>query len=146
VFVPHLPKTGVNGATRWLGDIPMMQLSIRGAYADIFWFTVFHELLHVLKHGKREVFIEFERADSTDEQEREADQFARETLIPTSAYVRLAGQPGHLSEVAVRAFAVSIGVPPGIVVGRLHHEDRIPPTHLHGLRMKLTWAPEGGDG
>ena len=60
VFVPHLPKTGANGATRWLGDKPIMQLSVRGPYADVFWFTVFHEMLHVLKHGRKEVFIEFE--------------------------------------------------------------------------------------
>ena len=33
-------------------------MSIRGSWADIFWFSLFHELAHILLHDKRMTFIE----------------------------------------------------------------------------------------
>ncbi|NQU73921.1 MAG: HigA family addiction module antidote protein, partial [Candidatus Omnitrophica bacterium] len=85
VFVPYFKNTHVNGATKWLNtDNALIQLSLRGKRDDIFWFTFFHELAHVLKHGKKEQFVEFdyENENSSREKEEEADEFARNTLIP----------------------------------------------------------------
>ena len=40
--VPELPKSGANGASRWISnDKAMIQMSLRHKWADIFWFTFF---------------------------------------------------------------------------------------------------------
>ncbi|MBL8419274.1 MAG: hypothetical protein JNK92_01440, partial [Dechloromonas sp.] len=55
----ELPKTEVSGATRWLSpDKALIQLSLRYKSDDQLWFSFFHEVGHLLLHGKKEVFIE----------------------------------------------------------------------------------------
>ena len=59
VLVPEVPGTRAYGATCWLTpEKAILQLSLRGKAEDFLWFTIFHEAAHILKHGKREVFIE----------------------------------------------------------------------------------------
>jgi len=141
VFVPHLQGTYANGAARWLArDKAMIQLSLRGRYSDILWFTLFHEMAHILFHGKRKGFVDTEHADTTQE-EQEADRFAADTLIPPPQFERVKQTPRH-SEATVRAVAEEIGVPPGIVVGRLHHEGLLPHSHLNALRLRFAWSSE----
>jgi len=123
-FVPHFKKTSVNGMTRWLNpDKAMIQLSLRGSYDDIFWFTFFHELAHLLKHGKKEQFVEFDNKDDREliEKENEADDFACQTLIPKSKYTEFIGQ-NDFSPTAIINFASSINISPSIVAGRLSHD------------------------
>ncbi len=115
--------------------------SLRLRWADIFWFTLFHELTHILKHGRKELFIELDK-DQEDEPEREADAFAIKHLIPELAYKAFTSDKTVFSAVAVEAFAGEIGIHPGIVVGRLHHEKKILPSHLNGLRVQYRWAEE----
>jgi len=136
VFVPHLPKTHANGAVRWLNkDTVLAQLSVLHKYDDIFWFGLFHELAHALLHGKRDVFVETTGNQRTGK-EREADDFAANTLIPPAQVERLRGLRAY-SAAAVKAFAREIGLAPSVVVGRLQHEKLLPPTHLNGLRAKF---------
>src|SRR5437867_2919060 len=141
VLVPELPKTGAHGATRWLGAKAVMQLSIRCRWADIFWFTLFHELGHILRHGRKETFIEFDQ-DREDEREREADAFASRHLIPEPAYKTFVSEKAPFSAALVSTFATEVGVHPGIVVGRLQHENRVPHSHLNTLRDRYRWAEE----
>lgn len=136
VFIPHLPKTHANGATRWLGsDRALVQLSVLRRYDDIFWFSFFHELGHILLHGKRKTFVELPDAHKTDE-EKEADEFARDTLIPPSQFRLLASQTPFSKNKVIR-LARDIGIAPSIVVGRLQHEGLVPPHHLNALKTKL---------
>jgi HTH-type transcriptional regulator/antitoxin HigA len=141
VFVPELPKTGAHGATRWIGAKAVVQLSLRLRWADIFWFTLFHELAHILKHGRKELFIELDK-NQEDEQEREADAFATKYLIPELAYKAFVSGKTVFSAVAVTAFADEIGIHPGVVVGRLQHDKKIPPSHLNSLRVRYEWGEE----
>ena len=83
--VQELPKSGANGATRWLTDQKaLIQMSIRGKWADIFWFTFFHEACHLLKHrAQRRIFIDGLDGDpDIAEMEAEANCFAGDFLIP----------------------------------------------------------------
>jgi addiction module HigA family antidote len=144
VLVPHLPKTGASGATRWQGRKAIVQLSLRYKWEDVFWFSLFHELGHVLLHPRGEVFIRWE-SDGGDAKEREADGFASCQLIPQAEYERFVakGQAGHFPEVTVRAFARQQGIAPSVVVGRLQHERLVPHSHLNGLRRRFEWADRG---
>jgi len=75
--VPYFKKTKINGASRWFNSKPLIQINTRGAYSDIFWFTFFHELGHILHHGKKDRFFDFNfDPNSQDIKEQEANAFA----------------------------------------------------------------------
>lgn len=118
LFVPDVRGTRLYGATRWLRGRPVVQLSLRRGTDDQFWFTLFHELAHVILHPRDRVFIDGENLTG-DGEEDEADAFARDFLIPPDRVTELGGLRS-LEDVC--QFAARIGVSPGVVVGRLHRE------------------------
>lgn len=138
VYTPYFKNTKVSGSSRWIGDKAVIQLNTRGAYADIFWFTFFHELGHILLHGVKEEFIDY-KGKEKDQKEREADQFAADTLISPSEYKRLVHSP--LNRSSVTSFARSVGVHMSIVLGRLAHEDRARWSQIASFRDRLTINP-----
>ena len=141
VIMPHLPKTYANGATFWLGsDKAVVLLSIRGSWADMFWFSLFHELAHVLKHDKRLTYINDGISNpEVQKQEDEANAFAGEQLIPSKAYEAFL-QTEQFGSDAIRTFAQEIGVHPGVIVGRLQHDNRLPmKTALNHMRERYIW-------
>ena len=139
VVVTHeIEGARTHGATRWLrSGRPLIQLSLRFRWSDIFWFTFFHEAKHVLDGSKRAIYIEQQNGEDEDrsEEERRADEFASDLLIPKER-ARVLRTIGSLDDVEL--FADDLGVHPGIVVGRLHHEGIWPHTHGNGLRQRLT--------
>ncbi len=140
VLVQELPKTRANGVTRWLcPKKALIQLSLYGRWADIFWFTFFHEAGHILKHGKREVFLEAKSGKVEGTLEEEVDRFATDSLIPRSEYRDFAART-HFSKRAITTFARRLGIAPGIVVGRLQHEKLLPHTHCNDLRKRYQWG------
>ncbi|MEV5803771.1 ImmA/IrrE family metallo-endopeptidase [Streptomyces parvulus] len=136
VFVKEITGSRACGATRWLSpNKAIVQLSLRYKTDDQFWFTVFHELGHVLMHGKQDVLVESDRnSEAEDPREVEANQFARDLLIPPQAAKRLEGLRSISS---VQSFAREIGIAPGIVVGRLHHEKKWPHSWGNGLKRRF---------
>ena len=135
VFVPEIKKCPTSGVARWLmPDKALIQLSLRHKTDDHFWFSFFHEAGHILNDAKKEVFID----DGNEEEYREerANRFAANFLIPTSDATQL---PFLKSKAAVRRFAESIGIAPGIVVGRLQKEGLIPYTHMNDLKRRFDW-------
>ena len=137
VLQQHLPKTYVNGATFWLAsDKAVLIMSLRGSWADIFWFSLFHEIGHIVLHDRRHTFLE-DTADDLQwkKQEHEADAFARDTLIPPTLYARFVARH-ELTPSTIRAFAHDLGIAPGIVVGRLQHDKALAPHQEHGLRVR----------
>lgn len=145
VFLPQIPGARVSGATRWLSsDKALIQLSLRYKKDDHFWFTFFHEAGHILLHGKRDLFLETEESGEEATKEQEADSFAANTLIPPDKmdwFLQHKVQPGlYPSQLFVQQFAQEIGVSPGIVVGRLQHDQILPYTHLNGLKQTFVWG------
>lgn len=142
VVLPHLPKTYAHGATRWAApEKVIVQLSLRGSWADIFWFTLFHELGHVLRHGRRDVFIQWDKGEK-DEREREADAFAAELLIPRAAYEAFLRRCPGLTAASIMAFAEQQSIAAGIIVGRLQYEKKLTHADLNHLRVRYTWTEE----
>ncbi len=124
MILKELPGCRVNGATRWLApDKAMIALSFRHRRNDIFWFTLFHEMCHVLRHSKKRTFIDAKDTGIAEDLETEADSYAAKVLIPPSAVARLplVGTPND-----VKAFAAELGIAPGIIVGRMQHDGYIP--------------------
>jgi HTH-type transcriptional regulator / antitoxin HigA len=147
-FIPELPGTHIHGAARWLKtNKAFIQLSLRGKSDDHLWFTFFHEAAHILKEERKEVFIDTEvgacdAADSGD-RENEANCFAEESLIPPGKYRQFLSS-GQFTTDSIKRFARDINVAPGIVVGRLQHEGRVPyATKLNGLKVRYRFTQEG---
>jgi HTH-type transcriptional regulator/antitoxin HigA len=135
VFLPYFKNTYTNGVIRWIGDNPIIQISTLNKYQDIFWFTVLHEICHVLKHRKRAVIFEFEKkAESEDE--TEANQFAGNILIPEKEYQEFINK-NDFSDSSIENFAKSITISPGVVVGRLNHDNILNWNTKQHLREKI---------
>lgn len=138
-LVPHLRSSGANGVSRWLEDgHPLIQLSLFRGWADVFWFTFFHEAAHVLEEHSKGEYVSLDRVSSDEAAERTADEFARDHLIPREHW-----DPYWLSLSKSRAnilrLADEVGVHPGIVVGRLQHEKQIPYHSHNDLRVKFDY-------
>lgn len=127
VFLPHMKGSFLHGASFYDGKKIIMGLTVRGHDADRFWFSLFHEVAHIVNGhiGKID--------GTTDDDEREADCFAAETLIPAtnfSCFVKW----GDYSESSIRNFANQVGIDPGIVVGRLQKDGIIDFSQMNGLK------------
>lgn len=128
-LIPAVPGLGIHGATRWLNGRPIIQLSLLWKSDDQLWFTLFHELGHVLLHGDKELYLNGDATHAEDE----ANAFASDLLIPPPFASRL---PRTRDIAAVRALADELGIAPSIVLGRAQRE-----THDyawgHGLKQKI---------
>lgn len=135
-FVPELPRIRACGATWWMNPAKaVIQLSLRYKRDDQLWFSFFHEAGHIFLHGKKEVFIE---DDSSNSKEDEADKFASDILIPPKKYEQFI-QSGRYSKAAIQKFASELGIAPGIVAGRLQHDDKLHHSHCNDLKKRFEW-------
>jgi len=125
VHTPCLPKAPINGATRWLNDTPMIQLSGRYKRNDIFWFTFFHEAGHILLHGKKDIFLENIKYTKLDKQkEEEANKFAANWTLTDNQFQEIVNAD-PLTVDLVKDFAKKFTTHPAIIIGRLQHEEAI---------------------
>jgi len=142
VFVPELPGIGMSCATQWLTPTKaLMQLSLRYKTDDHFWFAFFHAAGHLLRHGKRQVFLEVDQQKRTVAEE-EADIFAANILIDPIQWQQFVKRNYYHSKAGIEKFAQEVGIVPGIVVGRLQHEGCLPFDHHNELKRRLVWDSE----
>ena len=137
VFVPAISRANVSGVTRWFNPHKaLIQLSLYGKSNDRFWFTFFHEAAHILLHDKKAIFLDEWNGSrgEVSRQEKEADEWARDFLIPSQYESEL---PGLKARGKVKDFADEIGIHPGIVVGRLQHELIIQQNWMNDLKDNL---------
>lgn len=81
IFISHIPHAPVNGCARWIDDSPCIQMTDCQKPNEEFWFSFFHEIGHILLHGKKDVFLEDkEYLAEQQDKESEADNFASEIL------------------------------------------------------------------
>lgn len=141
VFTPCLPKTRISGAARWVHHTPLIQISDLYKTADQFWFTFFHEACHILKHGRKEVFLEQLKGYELNEvKEKEADAFSANQLIPQSKYERWRMGCTFFDERLIQTFAHEVGIHPGIVVGRLQHDGLLNPAFQNELKVSVRFG------
>ena len=126
LFTPKLPKVPLCGSTRWLNNTPLIQLTARYKRNDSFWFTFFHELGHIVLHGKKYISLEnidFTAADA--EKEEEAHQFAIE-LTFSKNQEKLLLENKTITERDIIDFAKKFKTHPAMIIGRLQHDGLIP--------------------
>ncbi len=146
VTVEHVPRTYVDGATLWLsGGSPVVALSLRYVRIDYFWFTLMHELAHVLMSSQtKRSYLDTSwskpapgaSSEAQSQEEAAANRMAQDWIIPTDSFRRLRrikSSGGGFSGAVIRRFASGLGIHPGLVVGRLQFERLLPYTHFRGL-------------
>lgn len=142
VAVQEFPKTGATGLARWLSPTKaLIQLNLRGKWADIFWYSFYHEAGHVLMHRQKQVFIDFGN-DNQNPDEHAANKFASDLLISPDDWADFAAAAAteDMSPKSVRDFAERCGISTGIVVGRLQHEKLLTYSQMNTLRPRLAWV------
>ncbi len=130
VFLPHLKGSFLQGATFIEGNKIVMGITTRGMDADKFWFSLFHELAHI-------VLGHIGQSGGTSEaDEKAADNWSRDTLIPEEDFSQLFLEK-DFSKKTIISYAQNQGIAPGIVVGRLQREGVIKYTSLNNLKVKF---------
>ena len=125
IYTPCLPKAPISGSTRWINGVPCIQLSGRHNRYDIFWFSFFHEVAHILLHGRKDIFLEnIEYSDLQKEKEEEADEFASRILLSSEEEQEIIDN-GDFSSSAILDYAKRFGTHPSVIVGRLQHKQII---------------------
>ena len=126
VILNYLPGTHLDGAAMvGLSGKPVVAVTLRHDRLDNFWFTLAHELAHVVLHLTKDAtacFLDDLESDIPKSQkEKEADRLAADSLIPPREWNR-AGGPDMASDVQVRNLASRVHIHPAIVAGRLRFE------------------------
>ena len=117
VVLPNLKNSGVNGATKRVDGKVMLMVNDRRHYADTFWFSLFHEIGHIMNGDLGVTF--------KDEAEDEADIYAQDALIPKDKYKIFISKNRTFDENNIVEFANEIERDPGIVLGRLMNDGMV---------------------
>ena len=149
VWVPALRNTGISGCARWLTEKKaLIGLTLRYKTDDQFWFTLFHEIGHILLHRhKRSFVVDNAEEDLSDrvvdpemqQYEMEANRFSGDTLIPPNVLGDFIRKKTFTND-SIHDFADRVGIGPGIVVGRLQFEGILGRHQGNALKQKLDWA------
>jgi HTH-type transcriptional regulator/antitoxin HigA len=140
VFVEHLTGTHIDGGALWMEGTPVVALSLRYDRVDWFWFTLLHELAHVVAQESSldQQLVGNDAQKSTLAIEERADHQAAEWLLPhqqVQSFVRRV-KP-YFSRSAILQFAASCQLHPGIVVGHLQKRGDIPYSHHRNLLTRV---------
>ncbi|WP_417061124.1 HigA family addiction module antitoxin [Enorma massiliensis] len=130
VVLPNLSGSKTNGATKRVNERVMLMVNDRRLAADSFWFTLFHEIGHIMAND----FGVSAEGDSGTKEEL-ADAYARDMLVDPKAYATFV-ERGVFTSSEVCSFAKAIERDPGIVVGRLQKDELVPYTDRALNKMK----------
>lgn len=136
--VVRAPKgCNVSGAVRLTNDgVPHVQLSFRYLADDQFWFSLFHEIGHLLLHYDRMPFFEISENEKTNF-EREANDFAANVIVPIF-YLEEFHALGR-SRQPIISFAKKVGISPGLIVGQLQYKGIIGYNQMQHLKRRYRW-------
>jgi plasmid maintenance system antidote protein VapI len=138
VFVRTPTGCRASGATHFeASDKAIIQLSFRYRSNDHFWFTVFHEIGHLLLHPTSPLFIEGQDYEMTEE-ESEANRFAADILIPPEFDHDLETVPRDFR--AYARLAKRIGVSTGVLVGQMQNRGLLQHEQMNFLKERYDWA------
>ena len=132
VILPHLKGTYLHGASFIDGDHLVIGLTLRRKDADIFWFSFFHEIGHILNG-------DLTNTENSKENELKIDQFAANILIPEDKYREFVAESSYSKE-AIKTFASNISIQPGIVVGRLQKDEFLPYNYCNDLKKQYIFS------
>lgn len=125
--LPHLLKTYLDGAAFFSGNNPVVVYTGRYHRIDNFWFTVAHEIAHILKHlnEKTPFILDDLKNGVIDQLEKEANELAAKHLNHNEISSFLEPYSGYLTTTKVEECAEKYEIHPAIIVGKLAHDGKI---------------------
>lgn len=126
----------VQGYIQRRNDKILLCMTIRQSFSDIFWFTLFHEIGHLINEDFNDQYIDYSFIES--ETEKKADLFARNILIDDTDY-NIFMKNGKFNINTINKFAKSQNVKPGIVIGRIQN-DTNDYTFMASYRERYKWV------
>lgn len=125
--LPHLLKTYLDGAAFYSGKNPVIVYTGRYHRIDNFWFTVAHEIAHILNHIDDETpfVLDNLKAGDINKMETEANKLAAEKLKHTQILSYLEPHLGYLTTTRVEECAAEYKIHPSIIIGKLAHVKKI---------------------
>lgn len=139
IYTPCVKQAPISGATRWINNHPVIQLTGRYNQNDRFWFTFFHEVGHVLLHGKKEIFLEdIEYSDYDKQKEQEANDFAVKWTFSEEQENEVLKNE-DLTEREIVEFAKKFNTHPAIIIGRLQKKEIIHYSQGRQFFLKLNF-------
>lgn len=137
VIVPQLDKTFLDGAAFYLEGNPVIALTLRYDRIDNFWFTLMHEVGHIVA-GHKGSYLDNMDDIKVNGEETEANQLAASWLLNEQQLTHFVGKTmPYFSAKKVIAFAQTQQRHPGIVVGRLQRDGVMPYENLSKLKVKV---------
>lgn len=125
VYVYALPGMNSDGAVFHLSTgHPVIALSLRFPRLDYFWFTLLHELAHLVLHNeqlKEPVFFDVE-AEEMDKVEKAANRLAKDSMVERESW-RNCEPKYDPSDKTVRVYAAEQGIHAALVAGLLRKES-----------------------
>ena len=130
LYVEKLDKTPVDAYSTLVDGCPVITVTYRYNDIDKLAFDVLHELCHIERHlsEDNQAFISTEGTlYSKDPREKEANDFARQQLIPDDVWSRIIGRgredlSPHKVVRAIAKEAERYGISPSIAVSRYKHD------------------------
>ncbi|MBC6430020.1 HigA family addiction module antidote protein [Nostoc sp. HG1] len=138
LIVPHLSKTYLDGAAFYLNNNPVIALTLRYDRIDSFWFTLMHELAHIVL-GHQGTYLDNLDALEENDEEIEANEKAADWLINSQTLNEFIIRSKKVfSRKAIEEFAQNQNRHPGIIIGRLHYDKLVPHKNLRALLVKVS--------
>lgn len=105
----------------------------RRKFADIFWFTLFHEIGHIINGDIEDKLIDYEFTKNKTEDR--ANEFSSNTLIDSSKYNEFI-KKGDFSLPSIEEFSLEQNIPNFIIIGRLQKDKYLKYSQYAGEKVK----------
>lgn len=135
LVLSHLQRTYIDGASFISGGSPVIIYTARYKRNDNFWFTLSHEIAHVLKHLEKEgdyvLDVIKNGNEYQNEIEKEADEFAAKSLRHEEILSFFEDSINYITQEQVEECSDKLDVHTAIIMGALAHHKQISYKYLH---------------
>lgn len=137
----HLEKTYLDGASFNSDDNPVIVYTARYDRQDNFWWTIGHELAHVILHlttGNACFLDDLDDRENINKQEKEADEYASKLFRVKKLLAEAAPYRDYFSESRLLKISDDLGMSPSLALGILQHHKYVNYRTLARYRRKAT--------
>ena len=140
-IAPHLNGTKIDGAYFKFKNSPVIALSLRYDRIDSFWFTLMHEVAHLISDNAGNIIeTTRDRDNAVSDLEKMADEIASDWLVEDKKYKAFVAETRpFFSKSKITEFANQINRHPGLVLGRLQYDGLVPWKNLRNLTPKVKY-------
>lgn len=140
ILLPHLPHTYIDGAAIITNANPIIALTLRYDRLDSFWFTLAHELAHIISGHKGIILDDTEQrtGSANKSEEDDANRIASDWLVNQKLLSNyISDIKPYFSKNSIESFASKINRHPAIVLGQLHHKKAVEYKNLRRMLVKV---------